>query len=139
MIQKQHWFGVDRLLIVDEINKASVQVDIFQKGKDQGRSEECQADALVWALWVDKAFRRNGAGRRMMEWAEKYATAFGCKTLALHHDNREASEWVARWYERLGYEEKEFGRHTSLMVKQLDKQKGDTRKDVPETEVSPNE
>lgn len=122
MIQKQHWFGVDRLLITDENCNASVLVDIFPKGKDQGRSERYNADGLLWALWVDKAFRRNGAGKRLVETAEKYAAALGCKSLALEHDNREAPSWVKHWYERLGYEEKEFGRHQSLLVKQLVKE-----------------
>ncbi len=119
MIQMQHWFGVDRILITDEAGNASVLLDLFPKGKDQGRSEHYKADGLVWALWVDKPFRKHGVARRLMAVAEKHAIAYGCKSLALEHDNREAPFWTKRWYERLGYMERAFGKHCSLMVKQL--------------------
>ena len=122
MVQLQHWFGVDRVVLTDEQKSASVLLDIFPKGKDQGRSESYHADGLLWALWVDKPFRKEGVGRYMIEEAEKYAIMYGCKSLALEHDDREAPSWVKRWYERLGYEVKEFGRHSSLLVKQLIKE-----------------
>lgn len=119
MIQQQHWYGVDRILITDEEHNASVQLDIFQQGKDEGRFEEYQADCLVWALWVSKGNRKKGVATRLLEAAEKRAASHGCKSIALTHDNRDTPEWVMRWYERRGYKEKAFGRHTSLMVKQL--------------------
>ena len=42
------------------------------------------------------------------------------KTIALEYNNRETPKWVRQWYERLGYEEKVFGRYYSLMVKQIE-------------------
>lgn len=46
MIQKQHWFDIDRILITDEVNNASVQLDIFHKD-DQKKHEVYRADCLL--------------------------------------------------------------------------------------------
>ncbi len=118
MIQKQHWFDIDRVLITDESNNASVQLDIFHKD-DEKRHEAYRAGCLLWALWVSPPFQGQGAGKRLIETAEKYAVTFGCKSIALEYDRRDSEEWVRKWYERLGYKEKEFGRFNSLMVKQI--------------------
>ena len=121
MIQVQEWLGCRRLLIVpDEEKSASVQLDIFSDD-EMGKSykEKYKADALVFSLWVGKEERRAGWGSILMKAVELYALVFGCNTIALKYDSREAPEWVRQWYERLGYEEKVFGRHYSLMVKQI--------------------
>ncbi len=121
MIQEQHWYGVDRVLITDEEYNASVQLDIFPKGKDEGRSEHYKADCLVWGLWVDESHRGWGIGKRLMRVAIIKAELYGCKSIALEYDNRDTPEWVKNWYERMGFKEVAFGRYSSLMVKQLDK------------------
>lgn len=117
-IQRQHWEGsCDRLLIADQYGKGTVQVDILLT---EEAKERFKADALLWALWVDKDSRRKGEGTALIAAAEREAKASGCKTIALEWYKREAPRWVYSWYERLGYEEKAFGRESSLMVKQLD-------------------
>ena len=122
MIQAQEWLGYCRFLIVpDEEKSASVQLDIFSDD-EMGKSykEKYKADALVSSLWVGKEERRAGWGSILMKAVELYALVSGCNTIALKYDSREAPEWVRQWYERLGYEEKVFGRHYSLMVKQIE-------------------
>ena len=116
MIQHQQWYGIDRLLVVDEINHASVQLNIFKKGR---LKESYKADCLLWALWVDEASRKQGVAKRLIKAMEKYAVLYHCKSIALEYDRRDTPEWVLHWYERLGYEEKAFGNHSSLLVKQL--------------------
>ena len=118
MIQLHHWLSCDRLLITDETRRASVQVDIFKR--DDFR-RNYRADALLYALWVDEPHRRQGAARLLIEAAEREAASHGCRSLALEWDRREAAVWTLEWYERLGYEEKAFGNHNSLLVKQLRK------------------
>lgn len=118
MIQLQHWLSYDRVLITDETHHASVQVDIFKR--DDFR-RNYRADALLYALWVDEPHRRQGAARLLIEAAEREAASHGCRSLALEWDRREAAVWTLEWYERLGYEEKAFGNHNSLLVKQLRK------------------
>ena len=78
-------------------------------------------DALLYALWVDEPHRRQGAARLLIEAAEREAASHACRSLALEWDRREAAVWTLEWYERLGYEEKAFGNHNSLLVKQLRK------------------
>ena len=79
-----------------------------------------KTDALLSSLWVGKEERRAGLGLTLMKAAELYALMVGCNTIALEYNNRETPKWVRQWYERLGYEEKVFGRYYSLMVKQIE-------------------
>lgn len=114
----QQWYQEHRILIVDGIHRSSVQVSIPDKNADDNRIEG-KANALIYALWVDEPYRKQGVARKLLETAEREAKKMGCKTVCLEWDRRESDEWVLRWYERLGYNEKDFGRHSSLLVKEL--------------------
>lgn len=114
----QQWYQEHRILIVYGIHYSSVQVSIPDKNADDNRIEG-KADALIYALWVDESYRKQGVARKLLETAEREAKKMGCKTVCLEWDRRESEEWVLRWYERLGYNEKEFGRFSSLLVKEL--------------------
>lgn len=118
--QKQHWEGTcDRILIADTEGRGSVQVDILLTDKAR---ERYKADALLWGLWglwVDEGHRQNGEGDGLVLTAEQEAKASGCKSIALEWSLQESPYWVRDWYVRLGYEEKEFGNGSSLMVKEL--------------------
>lgn len=117
-ILHQQWYQEHRILIVYGIHYSSVQVSIPDKNADDNRIEG-KADALIYALWVDEPYRKQGVARKLLETAEREAKKMGCKTVCLEWDRRESEEWVLRWYERLGYNEKEFGRDSSLLVKEL--------------------
>lgn len=117
-ILHQQWFQERRILIVYGIHYSSVQVSIPDKNADDNRIEG-KADALIYALWVDEPYRKQGVARKLLETAEREAKKMGCKTVCLEWDRRESEEWTLRWYERLGYNEKEFGRFSSLLVKEL--------------------
>lgn len=119
MIQEQHWLLCDRILITDEQGHGSVMVDIQKK---DGRLTE---DALIWSLSVDKPYRRQGVATRLLETAEHEAKKRGCTTASLEWDKREAERFAVNWYIRQGYDEKEFGRYGSLLVKQLNNDKPD--------------
>ena len=120
MIQYQDWYGFRRILIVDEEKSASVQLDVFNDDEMGSRyKERYRADALLFSLWVNGCNRKRGEGSMLMIEAELHAIGNRCKSIALEYDCREAPEWVKRWYERLGYEEKAFGRFGVIMVKQL--------------------
>lgn len=114
----QQWYQEHRILIVNGLRYASVQVSIPDKDAEDNRIKG-KADALIYALWVDEPFRGQGVARKLLETAEREAKKMGCKTVCLEWDRRESEEWVLRWYERLGYNEKEFGRFSSLLVKEL--------------------
>ena len=118
MIQLQTWGDFDRILITNEQHHGSVQVDIPTVDKDKWM-ERYQADALIYALWVDEPHRGHEVGLHLLEAAEEQARKHGAKTVALEWDRRDTPEWVLDWYERLGYEEKAFGRYSSLLVKAL--------------------
>lgn len=117
-ILHQQWYQEHRILIVDGIHRSSVQVSIPDKNADDNRIEG-KADALIYALWVDEPYRKQGVARKLLETAEREAKKMGCKTVCLEWDRRESEVWTLRWYEQLGYNEKEFGRFSSLLVKEL--------------------
>lgn len=118
MIQEQKWHDMTRIIVTDEENHGTVQVEIAKDGF-KGTRIEGAADALVYNLWVDKPFRKKGVARRLMEAAENEARKRGCKTMCLEWSDYDSERWVERWYERFGYMEKKFGRHSALMVKEL--------------------
>ena len=117
MIQHQHWSEDTRILITDEQNHGSVQVCIPNKAAD--KPTKYPADALIHNLWVDKAHRRHGVAKLLLESAEKEAKDNGAESVAVSWDKADSPLWVLRWYERLGYEEKEFSAQSSLLVKRL--------------------
>lgn len=117
-VQKQHWEGsCDRILIVDHECGGSVQIDILVKN---AQKERYRADCLLWALWVDESQRGQCVGEWLIFLAEKEAVKCGCKSIALEWSEQESPYWVRSWYERLGYDEKVFGKGYSLMVKNLE-------------------
>ena len=96
MIQKQTWKDEIRILITDEENHGSVQIsiplyvsDIFGK-----------ADALIYALWVDVVYRRNGVAQRLLQLAEQQAKLNGVKTIGLEFVKDESDRFVLDWYLR---------------------------------------
>lgn len=113
MIQKQTWKDEIRILITDEENLGSVQIsiplyvsDIFGK-----------ADALIYALFVDKSHRKNGVAQRLLQFAEQQAKLNGVKTIGLEFNKEESDRFVLDWYLRSGY--KLFDKKSNLLTKEL--------------------
>lgn len=83
MIQIQQWYDAKRILVVDERHHGSVQVCIpapdYEDSKISGK-----ADALIYAIWVDEPYRRQGSARLMLEAAEHEAKKLGCKSVCLN-------------------------------------------------------
>ena len=89
-----------------------VELAVYKHGEHEG-------EALVWNLYIDEAHRRKGLARRLMEEARKTAKHLGAKTCVLEWSLDESPRWVAWWYARLGYDEKEFSDVYALMKLQL--------------------
>ena len=113
MIQKQTWNDEIRILITDEENHGSVQIsiplyvsDIFGK-----------ADALIYALWVDVVYRRNGVAQHLLQIAEQQAKLNGVNTIGLEFNKDESDRFILYWYLRSGY--KPFDGESSLLIKEL--------------------
>ncbi len=102
MIQEQKWKGFKRILYVPKCNSASVQLDI--PDADSPTKASIQADAFIYALWVDKKNRQQHIGRQMLKRIEAIAKNKGCKSVSLEWEQGEAPEWVLEWYLRCGYE-----------------------------------
>ena len=121
MIQFQKWYSCDRIIITDEANNASVQVDLL---KTENLKEHYKADALIWALWVNEANRGCGVGKALLKKAEELALKKHCHEVAVEWDGRESDNWVHDWYERQGYDCKEFDSRSALLVKDLRENNG---------------
>ena len=89
-----------------------VELAVHKHGEHEG-------EALVWNLYVDEPHRRNGLARRLMDEARKTARHLGARRCALEWSLRESPRWVAWWYARLGYDEKEFSDEYALMKLEL--------------------
>lgn len=86
-----------------------VEVGIHKTGKHQG-------EALVWNLYVSEEHRGRGLGRMLMSDAYDVAMLADCHTACLEWSLKESPRWVAEWYARLGYDEREFGHDSALMA-----------------------
>lgn len=106
--------GTTRLTIVTDGGEAKIQVDLLYRD-----NEEYGCTAYIWDLYVQEEHRRNGIGKDLMRYALQRAKDFGFSTATLEWDMEDSTREVARWYARLGFEEKEFGDSYALMVKQL--------------------
>lgn len=113
MIQKQTWKDEIRILITDEVNHGSVQIsiplyhsDIFDK-----------ADALIYSLYVNTAYRKQGVATKLLQLAEQQAKLNGVQVIALEFDKEESKNFVLDWYLREGY--KPFYEESNLLIKKL--------------------
>ena len=118
MIQIQDWRYDKKIVVVDEVNHGTVQVEIPKPGEYKDKYYQ-HADCAIYNLWVDEKYRKQGVARLLMETAEKEAKKLGCKSVQLEYDKGSES-FVLQWYKRIGYRvmaRNENGR--LLLVKEL--------------------
>ena len=118
MIQIQDWRYDKKIVVVDEINHGTVQVEVPKPGEYKDKYYQ-HADCAIYNLWVDEKYRKQGVARLLMETAEKEAKKLGCKSVQLEYD-KDSESFVLQWYKRIGYRIKarnENGR--LLLVKEL--------------------
>lgn len=109
------WKGVTRVLIADEATKSSVQLEIGEKPFDPFGCK-----VFLFDLWVDKEYRGNGIGDRLLDEAEKVVRQMGgYDTISLEQHLGESPMWVRRWYKRRGYEVMMSRNQSVLMHKKL--------------------
>lgn len=101
MIQIQDWKCDKKIIVVDEINHGTVQVEVPKPGEYKDKYYQ-HADCAIYNLWVDEKYRKQGVARILLETAEKEAKKLGCKSVQLEYDE-ESESFVLQWYKRLGY------------------------------------
>lgn len=117
MVQRQYWKDSIRRLITDERNHGSVQVFISNRTEDKPLDGD--ADALIYSLWVDEAYRGRGVAKHLIEKAETELKSYGIFTVAISWDGRDSPPRVLQWYERLGYNVRVSGYQCSTFFKLL--------------------
>lgn len=117
MIQKQIWKDEVRILITNELYQGSVQISIpFYDSDILGK-----ADALIYALYVDKHNRRRGVAKQLLGEAEKQAKLNGVKTIGLEFNKDESESFILKWYLKNGY--KPFiSKESNLLIKKLEEE-----------------
>ena len=101
MIQIQDWKCDKKIIVVDEINHGTVQVEVPKPGPCKDKYYQ-HADCAIYNLWVDEKYRKQSVARLLMETAEREAKKLGCKSVQLEYD-KESGSFVLQWYKRLGY------------------------------------
>lgn len=76
-----------------------------------------QANALIYALFVDDTHRRCGVAKRLLQLAEQQAKLNGVKTIGLEFNKDESESFVLEWYLKNGY--KPFSKESCLLIKKL--------------------
>ena len=116
MIQHQIWKDEIRILITDEQNHGSVQISIPRY--------ECnisgKADALIYALYVDTAYRKQGVAKHLLQFAEQQAKLNKIGIIGLEFDKEESESFVLNWYLKNGY--KPFSKGSVLLIKKLEEE-----------------
>lgn len=113
MIQYQKWKDEKRILITDEQNHGSIQISIpYYNSNILGK-----ADALIYALFVDKEYRRKNVAKQLLKLAEKQAKLNGINIIGIEFDKEESESFVLDWYLREGY--KPFSKRSKLLIKTL--------------------
>lgn len=74
---------------------------------------------LIYNLHVEVRHRRKGYATALLDAAEDWLRKQGSEEATLEWDGHESEYWVLDWYVRRGYDEKEFGNHSSLLEKRL--------------------
>lgn len=102
MIQIQDWESSQKIVVVDEINHGTIQVEVPKPGpyKDE---YYYYADCAIYNLWVDEKYRKQGTARLLMETAEREAKKLGCKSVQLEWNDKDTEVFVLAWYKRIGY------------------------------------
>lgn len=113
MIQKQIWKDEIRILLTNELSQGSVQISIpFYDSDILGK-----ADALIYALYVDKHNRRHGVAKQLLGEAEKQAKLNGVNVVGIEYDKEESDRFVFEFYKRCGY--KPFDGNNDFLIKKL--------------------
>ena len=102
MIQIQDWKCDKKIVVVDEINHGTVQVEVPKPGEYKDEYYK-YADCAIYNLWVDEKYRKHGVARLLMEVAEGEAKKLGRKSVQLEWDDKGSKPFVLEWYQLLGY------------------------------------
>jgi ribosomal protein S18 acetylase RimI-like enzyme len=115
MIQIQDWESSQKIIITDEINHGTVQVEIPKPGPYKDEYYQ-YADCAIYNLWVDEKYRKRGTARLLMETAEREAKKLGCKLVQLEWNDKDTEVFVLEWYKRLGYHVKALNENDRLLL-----------------------
>jgi GNAT superfamily N-acetyltransferase len=115
VVQIQKWNTKEIVIVMNEHGIASAQMHLYPKVQNFGGT------AWIWALYVDVHYRKKGLATEYLNVLESIAKREGHKSVFLEWELKNSPRWVLEWYERMGYEVKEFDGRGSycLMEKKL--------------------
>ncbi len=115
IVQTQHWNDKDLVIAMEEDGFAVGQILLYQENKSFGGT------AWILNLWIDPVVRKKGMASMILHNLEAIAKREGHKSVFFEWELKYSERWVLDWYERMGYEVKEFDGRGSycLMEKKL--------------------
>jgi GNAT superfamily N-acetyltransferase len=115
IIQIQKWNDKDIVIAMEEDGFAAGQMMLYKEEQNFGGT------AWIWDLWTDPVDRKQGMASMILHNLEAIAKREGHKSVFLEWELKNSERWVLEWYERRGYEVKEFDGRGSycLMEKKL--------------------
>lgn len=116
---RTEWADCDNVVIsLFDQNDPKVQIGIIELKLFKPESKH-PGEAYLWNLYINKEYRGKGHGQHLLDEALDTARKDGYKVAVLEWDLRDSPRWVAFWYARQGYDEKEFSNVYALMKKEL--------------------
>jgi ribosomal protein S18 acetylase RimI-like enzyme len=115
IVQTQKWNDKDIVITMEEDGFAAGQMMLYKEEQNFGGT------AWIWDLWTDPVDRNKGMASMVLHNLEAIAKREGHKSVFLEWELKNSERWVLEWYERIGYEVKEFDGRGSycLMEKKL--------------------
>jgi ribosomal protein S18 acetylase RimI-like enzyme len=115
IIQTQKWNDKDIVIAMEKDGFAAGQMMLYKEVQNFGGT------AWIWDLWTDPVDRNKGMASMVLHNLEAIAKRDGHKSVFLEWELKNSERWVLEWYERRGYEVKEFDGRGSycLMEKKL--------------------
>jgi ribosomal protein S18 acetylase RimI-like enzyme len=102
IIQTQKWNDKDIVIAMEEDGFAAGQMLLYKEEQNFGGT------AWIWDLWTDPVDRNKGMASMVLHNLENIAKREGHKSVFLEWELKNSERWVLEWYERIGYEVKEF-------------------------------
>lgn len=98
MKQVQQWLPTTNILITDEMNQGSIQIEI-----PRGVRPHRRKNATICRLWVNSPCRQRGIATRLLYQAEQIAVEHDCDAALICWTRGETKEWTRNWFTRQGY------------------------------------
>lgn len=113
--ERQEWYTETRYVITAG-EMGSVQLALYNRNEPTYLRNK----AYVYNLWVNKSFRKEGMGAKLLKRAEEIAQRHGYRYIYLEWSPYNSEQWTCDWYVRQGYNGTQMLDGTIQFIKELE-------------------